>query len=174
MAREKRVIIIKNKNSRSTHLESILKNDQNINLVACISFVSKEQLLEQIKNDIDVLLLYDLKFKIIDEISNLFRFKKFSIISINNFDENNSSDLLFKKLLSDFKSSQEEIVETPLTDMEIRVAKELIKDKTNQQIADSLCISKRTVEYHITSSIQKLGVKSRVGLAVKMMEKLLG
>ncbi|ERI05715.1 transcriptional regulator, LuxR family [Aneurinibacillus aneurinilyticus ATCC 12856] len=57
-----------------------------------------------------------------------------------------------------------------LTEMEKKVAEELIKDKSNQEIADSLFISKRTVEYHITSAIQKLGVKSRVGLAVKIIE----
>lgn len=57
-----------------------------------------------------------------------------------------------------------------LTNMELQVVQELLKDKTNQQIADSLYISRRTVEYHITSAIQKLGVNSRVGLAVKMLD----
>lgn len=55
-----------------------------------------------------------------------------------------------------------------LSDMELRVAEELISDKTNKEIADSLYLSKRTVEYHITSCIQKLNVNSRVGLAVKI------
>lgn len=152
MARTKRVFIIKNKTSCSTHLESVLRSDQTIQLIGCIPYVNQAQLLKQLTFDVDVLLVYGLSVRVIDEIYNLFRFKKFSIISLNDFsiEENrNSNSFLLKKLLSDFKSSQEEIVETPLTDMEIRVAKELIKDKTNQQIADSLCISKRTVEYHI-------------------------
>ncbi|MDA5110791.1 response regulator transcription factor [Brevibacillus thermoruber] len=55
-----------------------------------------------------------------------------------------------------------------LTEMELRVAEELANDRTNQQIADTLYLSKRTVEYHIAACMQKLGVKSRVGLAVKM------
>ncbi|USG66589.1 LuxR C-terminal-related transcriptional regulator [Brevibacillus ruminantium] len=55
-----------------------------------------------------------------------------------------------------------------LTEMELRVAEELANDRTNQQIADALYLSKRTVEYHIAACMQKLGVKSRVGLAVKI------
>lgn len=54
-----------------------------------------------------------------------------------------------------------------LTIMERSVVKELMKDKSNQEIADTLYISKRTVEYHISSAIRKLNVKTRVGLAVK-------
>ncbi|QKG84498.1 helix-turn-helix transcriptional regulator [Kroppenstedtia pulmonis] len=60
--------------------------------------------------------------------------------------------------------------ELPLTFMELKVVQELLKDKTNQQIADALYISRRTVESHITSAIRKLGVNSRVGLVVKMMD----
>lgn len=63
-----------------------------------------------------------------------------------------------------------EYTESSLTNMELQVIQELLKDKTNQQIADSLYIGRRTVEYHITSAIQKLGVNSRVGLAVKMVD----
>lgn len=55
-----------------------------------------------------------------------------------------------------------------LTKMELCVAEELTSDKTNQEIAETLFISKRTVEYHIASCIQKLNVKSRVGLAIKV------
>lgn len=57
-----------------------------------------------------------------------------------------------------------------LTEMELRVAEEIVYDKTNQEIADTLFLSKRTVEYYVTSCIQKLGVNSRVGLAVKMTQ----
>jgi len=57
---------------------------------------------------------------------------------------------------------------TLLTEMELRVVEELINDKTNQEIADTLYLSKRTVEYYIASCIQKLEVNSRVGLAVKI------
>ncbi|MGG4264549.1 response regulator transcription factor [Peribacillus simplex] len=66
------------------------------------------------------------------------------------------------------------VSELPLTKTEKSVVKELIRDKTNQEIADTLFMSRRTVEYHITSCIQKFEVNSRVGLAVKaigMLEK---
>lgn len=56
-----------------------------------------------------------------------------------------------------------------LTQMELKVAEELARDKTNQQIADSLYLSKRTVEYHIAACMNKLNVNSRVGLAVKIV-----
>ncbi|MED1605736.1 LuxR C-terminal-related transcriptional regulator [Cytobacillus kochii] len=64
-------------------------------------------------------------------------------------------------------------IPTILTEMELKVVEELINDKTNQQIADTLYLSKRTVEYYITSSMQKLKVNSRVGLAVKMTKAIL-
>lgn len=56
-----------------------------------------------------------------------------------------------------------------LTEMEAKVVQELIKDKTNQEIAAALHISRRTVEHHIASAIDKLGANSRVGLAVKTL-----
>lgn len=55
-----------------------------------------------------------------------------------------------------------------LTKMEMCVAEELVSDKTNQEIANTLFMSKRTVEYHIASCIQKLNANSRVGLAIKI------
>jgi DNA-binding NarL/FixJ family response regulator len=84
------------------------------------------------------------------------------------------SESLKNSLFPDMKPStnqqQDHFVDLPsiLTEMELRVAEELINDKTNQQIADTLYLSKRTVEYHIAASMQKLRVKSRVGLAVKI------
>lgn len=62
----------------------------------------------------------------------------------------------------------------PLTKTEISVVKELIRDKTNQEIANTLYMSRRTVEYHITSCIQKFEVNSRVGLAVKALSLIEG
>ena len=66
------------------------------------------------------------------------------------------------------KDHEELEVISLLTEMELKVLLQLIDDKTNQEIADSLYLSKRTVEYYITSCMQKLNVKSRVGLAVKI------
>lgn len=57
-----------------------------------------------------------------------------------------------------------------LTQMEWNVVKGIIEEKTNQEIAESLYISKRTVEHHITSAMRKMNVKSRVGLAIKVIQ----
>ncbi|HHW36676.1 MAG TPA: response regulator transcription factor [Bacillales bacterium] len=58
-----------------------------------------------------------------------------------------------------------------LTMTEIEILNLISKEKNNQEIAKELHISKRTVEYHITSIYQKLGVYSRVGAIMKGMEK---
>lgn len=58
-----------------------------------------------------------------------------------------------------------------LTNTEIKILQLISQEKTNNEIADELNISKRTVEYHISSIIQKLGVDSRVGAVVKGIQK---
>ncbi|RUS48378.1 response regulator [Cohnella sp. AR92] len=63
----------------------------------------------------------------------------------------------------------------PLTRMEREVLRRVAEEKTNKEIAAELFISQRTVEYHLTSIHQKLGVKSRIGAVAKGYEKgLLG
>ncbi|MCM3038920.1 response regulator transcription factor [Paenibacillus motobuensis] len=57
-----------------------------------------------------------------------------------------------------------------LTPTEREVLVLMAKENTNQEIADVLAMSKRTVEYHIASIIQKLGVKTRVGAVAKGYE----
>ncbi|HBI04323.1 MAG TPA: DNA-binding response regulator [Paenibacillaceae bacterium] len=58
-----------------------------------------------------------------------------------------------------------------LTNTEIKILQLISQEKTNNEIAEELNISKRTVEYHISSIIQKLGVDSRVGAVVKGIQK---
>jgi DNA-binding CsgD family transcriptional regulator len=52
-----------------------------------------------------------------------------------------------------------------LTDREGEIIAEAIKGSSNQEIADKLFISPRTVESHLYSIFQKVGVKNRVQLA---------
>lgn len=54
----------------------------------------------------------------------------------------------------------------PLSDREKEVALLVSKGETNQMIADDLDISPNTVKLHIASIFEKLGIKSRVALAV--------
>ncbi|MEC1722578.1 response regulator transcription factor [Schinkia azotoformans] len=58
-----------------------------------------------------------------------------------------------------------------LTMTEIEILHLISKEKNNQEIAKDLHISKRTVEYHITSIYQKMGVYTRVGAIMRGMEK---
>ncbi|AWB46533.1 DNA-binding response regulator [Paenibacillus sp. CAA11] len=57
-----------------------------------------------------------------------------------------------------------------LTPTERRVLELIAKEKSNLEIAVDLSMSKRTVEYHITSIIGKLGVKTRIGAVAKGYE----
>lgn len=54
-----------------------------------------------------------------------------------------------------------------LSSREAEVLAELAKDKTNQQIADDLCISVSTVKTHLLSIYGKLGVSSRMSAAAE-------
>ncbi|GGG53959.1 response regulator transcription factor [Paenibacillus radicis (ex Gao et al. 2016)] len=62
-----------------------------------------------------------------------------------------------------------------LTAVEREVLVRIAEEKTNKEIAQELAMSQRTVEHHMTSINQKLGVKSRVGAVSKGYESgLLG
>lgn len=58
----------------------------------------------------------------------------------------------------------------PLTPAEQRVLALVARELTNKDIARELAVSQRTVEYHITSIIQKLEVKTRIGAVAKGYE----
>lgn len=61
-----------------------------------------------------------------------------------------------KKSIIDFESN--------LTRREIQILSFIIKEKTNQEIANELCVSKRTIEGHRKNIMAKLNVKSTIGL----------
>ena len=65
------------------------------------------------------------------------------------------------------KSSMSEALET-LTPREKEVAQLVAKGESNKLIADDLTISQNTVKLHIASIFEKLGVKSRVALALRV------
>ncbi|WP_151735217.1 response regulator ['Paenibacillus yunnanensis' Narsing Rao et al. 2020] len=54
-----------------------------------------------------------------------------------------------------------------LTPMEREVLLRVAKEMNNREIARDLAVSQRTVEYHLSAVIQKLGVKSRVGAVAR-------
>ncbi|MNP58856.1 Spore germination protein GerE [compost metagenome] len=61
-------------------------------------------------------------------------------------------------------------VQDKLTPMEREVLERVAQEMNNREIAHDLAISQRTVEYHLTAILQKLGVKSRVGAVAKGYE----
>ncbi|MGA8169333.1 MAG: response regulator transcription factor [Methylocystis sp.] len=54
-----------------------------------------------------------------------------------------------------------------MSDREIEALTWVARGKTRDEIAEIMCISKRTVEFHIDNAQTKLGVQSRVEAAVK-------
>ncbi|NOY47495.1 MAG: response regulator transcription factor [Chlorobi bacterium] len=54
--------------------------------------------------------------------------------------------------------------ETPLTNRELEIIKLITKEYSNQEIADKLFISIRTVETHRKNIMEKLHTKSVIGL----------
>ncbi len=62
------------------------------------------------------------------------------------------------------------VTQTELSDRELDVLRELTACRTNQQIADSLCISVNTVRRHIQNMLDKTGFTDRLELAVHARE----
>ncbi len=54
-----------------------------------------------------------------------------------------------------------------LTNMEIKVLELISKDKKRKEIAEELYISEKTVTNHISSILEKMQVRSRVGAVMK-------
>lgn len=57
-----------------------------------------------------------------------------------------------------------------LTIREKEVFELLITNKSTKEIANSLCISEKTVRNHISNAIQKLGVKGRAQAVVELIK----
>lgn len=57
-----------------------------------------------------------------------------------------------------------------LTDREVEIAGKVAEGKTNSDIAGELFISAGTVKTHVASIQRKLGVRNRVGIAVRAFE----
>lgn len=75
-----------------------------------------------------------------------------------------SSKLSFDKGKTGFDKVRENVFFKKLTERELEVLKCITDEMTNKEIAKALFISPRTVETHRRNLIQKLKVKSSVGL----------
>ncbi len=57
-----------------------------------------------------------------------------------------------------------------LTDKEKKIMKELVKGKTNKEMAQTLFVGQRSFEYSLTKIFHKLGVQTRIEAVVKVKE----
>jgi DNA-binding NarL/FixJ family response regulator len=82
-------------------------------------------------------------------------------------------DESIKKLLlqESITGQRRSIYEIPLTKREKEILKLIAEEYTNQQIADTLFISLRTVETHRLNITQKLGVKNAAGLVKEAIKR---
>ncbi|WP_375434705.1 DNA-binding response regulator [uncultured Hymenobacter sp.] len=60
---------------------------------------------------------------------------------------------------------------TPFSNREVEVLRLVVADLCNQEIADKLCLSVRTVESHRRALLQKTGAKTLVGLVVQAVRE---
>ncbi|PLX13316.1 MAG: DNA-binding response regulator [Marinilabiliales bacterium] len=87
-----------------------------------------------------------------------------SVMSGNNYLSKQVSDLMLKDLLNNKEGNSTEDLSIKLTPREKEIIKNIAEDLNNQEIADKLFISLRTVETHRRNLMQKLKVKSVVSL----------
>ncbi|OES45686.1 response regulator transcription factor [Domibacillus iocasae] len=65
---------------------------------------------------------------------------------------------------------KKEIDVQAISNKEYKILREISKGKSNKEIADSLLMSQRSLEYSLTNIFQKLNVKSRIEAAMKAKE----
>jgi len=59
----------------------------------------------------------------------------------------------------------------PLTDREFEVLKLMVQGLHNQEIAEKLNITQKTVDFHVANIIQKMGVENRVQAVVEAIRR---
>lgn len=69
------------------------------------------------------------------------------------------------------KGPSEESDQSKLTQQEKKIARQVLQDKTNKEIADTLFISDSTVRTHINNLNKKLGVADREALKVQLQQQ---
>ncbi len=74
-----------------------------------------------------------------------------------------ASQKLFQHL-TQHQNSKKQVKDTQLTNREVEILKLIAEELTNQEIADRLFISSRTVDTHRRNLMQKLDVKNSAGL----------
>ena len=85
----------------------------------------------------------------------------------NSFSSSKTKNLFINEI---FETSDNFSSKYKLTKREKEIIKNILDQKSNSEIGDTLSISKRTVETHRKNIMLKLGVKNSIGIAVKAIE----
>jgi len=78
---------------------------------------------------------------------------------------------LKEKVVDDTMQATKQLASQPMfSRREKEVLEYIASDLTSQQIADKLCVSKRTIDYHRLNLLTKLGVKNTAALVKKVIQ----
>ena len=160
-----------------------IKNHQNINLIFCdvnMPKIDGIELIKKIKNinsNIRIIMvsMYTDKNIINKALKNGADGYLSKNSSIEDFTNTIYNLFSSKKNQIPKLSEQENIkddfsLKYKLTDREKEIIKQILEQKSNVEIGESLLISKRTVETHRKNIMLKLDVKNSVGIVVKTLE----
>lgn len=174
-------------------IKQLLDSENDLTILGIIDDPS--DLNEKLKDDKPHVIVMDIRMKdyngieLTKKITKIYPDIKIIILSGYNYDEymkaayeagayafiskENSTYELANAIRESYKGNKlivEKKEKQLLTETELEVLKLISQDKTNSEISDILVISKRTVEHHVSSIINKLKVDSRVGAVVKGMK----
>jgi two-component system, NarL family, response regulator LiaR len=77
-----------------------------------------------------------------------------------------------RKLMHDIQSdTSQALIDDPLTPRETEILQQIAMGKTNQQIADDLVVSERTVRTHVTNILAKLGLTNRTQAVIYALKE---
>lgn len=93
-----------------------------------------------------------------------------TITNGDNYYSNEVTRIIMDSMTGKKKPQQRLTLETPLTSREKEVLKLIVKEYSNQEIADELFISTRTVDAHKRNLLEKTGCKNVAGLVVYALE----
>lgn len=87
-----------------------------------------------------------------------------TIIDGKHYFSNDATQAILEELVSPEVSDTKEDQDVHITDREMEVLKLILNEFTNQEIADKLFVSVRTVDAHRRNLLQKTGAKNTAGL----------
>ncbi|MBI9064370.1 MAG: response regulator transcription factor [Marinilabiliaceae bacterium] len=96
-----------------------------------------------------------------------------TVAASKNYYSQEVTDIIMEGLTAQPKAKKRLVAEIPLTKRETEILHLICKEKSNQEIADELFISNRTVEAHKRNLLEKTGCKNIAGLVLYSVERKL-